>query len=49
MIEKMPAANVPVTWRTSIVELLGNETCDDFINLRRYGPDEKLRVIAFYS
>ena len=49
LIEKTPEAQIPVTWRTSIVELLGDETCNDFINLRQYGRDEDIRVIAFYS
>jgi hypothetical protein len=37
---------VPVTWRVSITEFIGERHAALFKGLRRYGPDEDLRILS---
>jgi hypothetical protein len=37
---------VAVTWRETIAAFIGEFHADAFVGLRRYGPDEDLRILS---
>jgi hypothetical protein len=46
LAELPPDREVPVTWRATISEFIGEPHASLFQGLRQYGPDEDLRILS---